>query len=375
MKISFVSNLKLSESSGGWSGINLNMFLQLKKQFEIEYIGPIDPSTNLEEKVISKILRTLGLKGAFFFFSEKRLSQIRNIFQSNSVSNTDAYFFFGNTPWVKIRPTKPYYVYMDADFITYLKVFSKYSKFSNKSIQRIKDQEKNWLENAEKIFFGSNWIKNETINNLNLSECDDKYVIVNTGGHIPIPDNDNYKYNSSELKLLFIALNFEKKGGYDAVEILEKTRKYIPNTVLTIIGEEPPKDILNIDGIRYKGKLNKNNQEDLKIMESAFQSASFLIHPTKMDTMGAIIPEANYYGTPAVAANRFGVPDLIEVNHTGFLINEKDSAEQICLKIINLFLDEEKYLSIRKYTRDRSIREFSWDAIGKKIYDSISRNS
>jgi glycosyltransferase involved in cell wall biosynthesis len=373
MKINYITNIPPKQSSGGWSGINLNIYKQLSKRFEVNYIGPINPPFNLTEKAISKVKRAIGAKADFAFFSEKRLNNIKNQLSVIDISEVDAYFFFGNTPWVKTYPNKPYFVYLDADFITYLKVFSNYSKFSNKSIQRIASQEEKWLNNATAIFFGSHWIKNETIRNLKLPNKSNKHIVVSTGGHIPIPDKDTYTYKKDDMNLLFIALNFEKKGGFEAVNIFLECQKNIPKVGLTIIGEKPPPHILEIKGIKYLGRLSKNKTNELKIMEEAFQKASFLVHPTKMDTMGAIIPEANYFGTPAIASNRFGVPDLIKDGVTGFLIQADDDAKIISSKMVSLFQDKDRYLYTRYESRKFSIENYSWEAIGEKIANTISK--
>jgi len=375
MKIGYVTNLSMEITSGGWSGINRNIFAEISKYFDISLYGPIDPPFVKREKYISKALRTINLKSDFAFFSEKRLQEIRKIFDFFDVETQDSYFFFGNTPWIKINPAKPYFVYLDADFITYLDVFSDPSKFSRSSVFRIANQEKQWLENAKAIFFGSNWIMNETIKNLKLSPNRYKYHVVNTGGHIPIPSSDNYRYTHDELNILFIALNFEKKGGYDALDIFSKLKKTFAGAKFTIIGERPPNKVLEIKGVEYLGKLSKDNPNELNIMEEAFQSASFLIHPTKMDTMGAIIPEANYFGTPVIASNKFGIPDLIKDSITGILIKQEDSIISISEKVQVLYKNKEEYLEMRASCRKFSLEKFSWEAIGKKMSELILEES
>lgn len=371
-KISYVTNLDSRISSGGWSGINKNIYNQLSKYFDVEYLGPVNPPFNMLEKGVSKIQRQIGLKSDFSFFSEKRLVNVREEFNHFNSKETDAYFFFGNTPWIKIHPDKPYSVYMDSDFITYLKIFSDYSKFRQHDIKRIAAQEKNWLVNAETIFFGSNWIMNETIKNLQLDQNEKKYIVVNTGGHIPIPNKDNYEYNTKELNLLFIALNFVKKGGHDAVSIFKEIQKSFSDATLTIIGEKPPINVLEVNGVNYLGLLSKNKPEELKLMEHAFQKASFLIHPTKMDTMGAIIPEANYFGTPAIASNRFGIPDLIKNEITGLLIEDSDDYKKLAKSIKSIYTDSLKYSYMRENARRYSLEHFSWDAIGLKIAKALN---
>lgn len=370
-KIGYVSNLPLSESSGGWTGINRNLFEGLSNHLNLKYIGPINPDFILREKMVSKLKRTIGFKSDFAFFSKNRLKKISQEFKNLDSCEKDAYFFFGNTPWISIDLKKPYYVYMDADFETYLKIFSDESKFSKKSIHRVVQKESQWLEKADKIFFGSNWIMKETISNLKLSEKPGKYHVVNTGGHIPIPGKDSYVFDPNHLNLLFVALNFEKKGGLQAVDIFKELKKTFNTVKLTIIGEQPPERVLDLSGVQYLGRLNKDIKNELAVMENAFQNASFLIHPTKMDTMGAIIPEANYFGTPVVASDKFGIPDLIQDERTGFLIKEDESIEEISRKISKVYSDRQKYMEMRNRARHFSIENYSWDAIVSKIAKSI----
>jgi glycosyltransferase involved in cell wall biosynthesis len=375
MKIAYVTNLNLEITSGGWSGINRNIFAEVSKYFDVSLYGPIDPPFVKREKYFAKALRIINQKSDFAFFSEKRLQEIRKEFEIFNDETQDSYFFFGNTPWIKIQPTKPYFVYLDADFITYLDVFSDSSKFSNASVKRISNQEKLWLENAKAIFFGSNWIMNETIKNLKISPNGSKYYVLNTGGHIPIPSSDNYHYTDNELNILFIALNFEKKGGYDALDIFRNLKKTFAGAKFNIIGEKPPIVVLRTEGVEYLGKLSKDNPNELKIMEEAFQRSAFLIHPTKMDTMGAIIPEANYFGTPVIASNKFGIPDLIKDSVTGILIKREDSLSTISEKIQDLFKNRVEYLEMRAQCRKFSVENFSWQAIGKKMSELIVEKS
>ena len=120
MTIDFVTSESLEERSGGWSGMNYNLFLNLKEYFRVNYIGPVKPGTSIFKKVVSKLLRHLHLKGNFYFFSEKRLEKINKIVENAVSTETDIVFFHGSTPWIKINTGLPYYAYLDASFHTFL---------------------------------------------------------------------------------------------------------------------------------------------------------------------------------------------------------------------------------------------------------------
>src|SRR5690606_30141521 len=110
-----------------------------------------------------------------------------------------------------------------------------------------------------------------------------------------------------------------KKGGYVCVKAFEIIRQKNPSAQLIIIGQQPPQEVVQHEGITYAGLLDKNNPADLNYFQGILEKTFFLIHPTTMDTMGAVIIEAGYYGCPTIAPKSFGIPELIHNNDTGIV--------------------------------------------------------
>ena len=69
MKISYISNIKLSESSGGMSGANNAVHSLLNNDHEICDYTYINPETDLILKIISKLFRLVCLKIISFSLS------------------------------------------------------------------------------------------------------------------------------------------------------------------------------------------------------------------------------------------------------------------------------------------------------------------
>lgn len=365
--INYITTESVQSSSGGWSGINLRLYQELKKNHEINYIGPVNPSSNPFEKFYSKIRRITGKKGDFHFYSENRLRKIAEIVESRREKNATYNFFFGNTPWLKINPEAPYGVYLDASFPTYLNLYSKPEAFDESDIKRISDQERYWLKNATHLFFGSNWAREEAFKHLDFTHKNSHVVC--TGGNVPIPCNDNFEGN---FNFLFISLNFHKKGGVLCWEAFKDLRESFPSARLQVIGEQPPQNILDTPGVHYLGKLDKNNPEDLRLLTETLSKAFFLIHPTTMDTMGAVIVEAGYYGCPSIAPKSFGIPDLIKDKETGILLDLPLKKEQISEEIIFYLQNHQRYQEMRTKVRKFTMQNYSWNAIGEKISQTIA---
>lgn len=365
-KINFITNLPLNEVSGGWSGINLRLHRELKKRFEIKYIGPINPQSFFLEKAVSKLQRSFGLKGRFQFFSQRRLEKINQIIKNEIDSDASYNFFFGNTPWIQYTSCVPYGVYMDACFGTYLNVFSEPGKFQTKDVKRICDAEKEWLQNARQIFFGSTWAMEETFKQYGFRHPG--ATVVCTGGNVPEPKEDTFE---NDYLFLFISLNFEKKGGIECVAAFKKIKEKFPTAELKIIGQKPPEKILQIEGVEYAGLLRKDVPEELNKLTQYISKACFLIHPTMMDTMGAVILEAGYFGCPTIAPNRFGIPDLIINNKTGLLLDVPFLPSDITEMILKILEDKNGYHKMRKEVREFTTKERSWNSIGNKIVEKI----
>jgi glycosyltransferase involved in cell wall biosynthesis len=369
-RINFITNQDLSSTSGGWSGISMRMYEQMKRRFDVNYIGPIAPPSFFVEKAVSKLQRVAGLRGKFHFFSEKRLRLIRDMVKPQ-VSGGNLNFFFGQTPWIRCQFNQPYTVYLDAAFPTYMKVYSAPEKFQPKDLARITQLEKEWLSRATKIFWGSHWALNEAEREFGTQFP--QSVVVRVGGHIDVPESDLYNIDSDDWLFTFISLDFLNKGGWVCVKAFNIIRQQNPKARLIIIGQQPPAEVLQYPGVEYAGYLRKTNPEELSRFKSILSKATFMIHPTTMDTMGAVILESGYYGCPSIAPATFGIPDLVINNETGILVKPPFTEDEFAQPLLDILRDKNRYLDMRRGVRKYMLNELTWDAVGDKINEEIRR--
>ena len=366
MKLTYITNIKLSESSGGMSGINHAVYHQLKRFFDVDDYVYINAKEDKWAKVKSKLLRILGLKGNYPFFSNKRLNVINKIFNAHKAS-TDAYFFFGFTSWIETKPTKPYYCYNDACFATYVNIYNNKSEFSEKDLNRIYNKEKKWLQNAQLVFFNSDWALDETKNAYGLSG--ENFINIGFGGFIEIPKQDTYKEG---FNFLFISREFLPKGGEIVVNALQQVRKIYPEAHLWIVGDKPSQKVLEIEGVVYKGFFDKSDTIQYKALLTIFSEAFSLVHPTIKDTTTLVITESAYFGCPAIASNRFAIPEFVEHGTTGLLINDPRDIQEVAKHMCYLIEHPLIYKSMRANVRTKALNHFTWEAVGVKFKQHIS---
>lgn len=372
MKINFITNLSLNETSGGWSGISARTFEQLKNFSTVNYIGPINPKYPILQKAWSKLLRTIGLKGDFTLFAKSRLEKIAKKYLLLKKDKCDIDFFHGATPWLLCKPESKYVTYIDATFSLYLDIFSKQDMFRSKHIQSIIEMECRWLREAEAVFFGSDWVKDHAIKEYAL--CEDKCHTIWVGGNIPVPESDEF---SGGIKFLFISLDFVKKGGLYCVEAFKSIRIEFPNAELTIIGQKPPLEVLETPGVNYVGYLRKGVKAELEYFQSLLSKATGLVHPTLMDTMGMVLIEAGYFGCPSITTRKFGIPELVKDKETGFLLDTPISTDQIVefMRLLCNNNNNEDYYMLRKNAREYTSSNLTWEAYGRRIQNVLKKIS
>lgn len=308
------------------------------------------------------------MKGNYFFFSNERLDRISAaVDESLKSKKADFNFFHGITSWIRYKSDTPYYAYTDACFATYVSIFNDRNAFSPRDLERIFTIESEWLQNASKVFFRTQWALEETKKAYGISGKN--FRRAGLGGFIDIPPKDVYGGGKN---LLFISREFIPKGGVHCFLAFEKLYEQHSELTLTIIGDKPPENVLNHPGVRYEGFLRKNDEAEYKRFKELIGSAFLLIHPTVKDTNALVLTEAGYFGCPAVTTELFALPELIQNSKTGFLIPVPVHARDIVDILLKLINDPAYYSEVRKNVREHTTAAFTWENVGNVFHREMT---
>jgi glycosyltransferase involved in cell wall biosynthesis len=366
----YITNLSLSETSGGWSGFNAAVFASLARHYALEYVGPVSPPADLPARLLSKARRVAGRPGNFQFFSERRLDRIAKEIERCARADVALDFFHGSTPWIAYVPPVPYACYLDVCFSTYISVYHRRGEFSPADVSRIERQEAEWLRKARRVFFSSKWALDEAAQAYGLDRS--ALATVGLGGHVPIPSADSY---SGGHEFLFMALDFAGKGGEICVDAFRQVRLAIPDATLRIVGGEPPRKIVDTPGVTYEGRLDKSSSSEMRRLQGLFASAFALVHPTMKDATPQVIVEAAYHGCPVIAPRSFGIPDMVTDGVTGCLVPQPPEATMVAERMLWLLRHPAEYLQMRSAARAGVLANFTWEQVGDRMaaeMDSIA---
>ncbi len=184
------------------------------------------------------------------------------------------------------------------------------------------------LINTKQLYFASpsNWLKQKS----QESSLTKKFHVE----HIP-NGVDPYIFkpvNKKKIKELFnIPLNkkiilFIQKGESFLVECLKKNKSLLSEIVFITIGN-PAKQLDQITKTIHLGTIWN---EELKSL--IFGMCDYFILPSDIDNLPNTILESFASGTPVVASNAGGIPELVENENTGYLFQWGDN--ESCLRAI-----------------------------------------
>jgi len=174
--------------------------------------------------------------------------------------------------------------------------------------------------------------------------------------------------------LAFVAQNFSNfvKGGDLLLKALRKLPKTIKkDTILLLLGDGGSKysDSVDIQTINFGYVKN----DHLKAI--CYSAADLFLNPTRAETFGLTILESIACGTPVVAFNICGVPDIVRPGITGYLADPED-IEDYCNGIVELLDDESQHAFMSQQCRNIAINEYSIELMVQryiKLYQQLMK--
>ncbi|WP_449462046.1 glycosyltransferase family 4 protein [Tardisphaera miroshnichenkoae] len=149
----------------------------------------------------------------------------------------------------------------------------------------------------------------------------------------PKPAEAYRKPAGSQKTVLFVGLDYWRKGGDIALRTLKRVKKEVPNFKLIYVGRVPGDRVndYKLDWIERYDFLERDKL--LKL----YSSADVFFMPTRAEAYGLSILEAMASGTPVVSTKIAAIPEIVP-NGAGFLTNDEDEMME---RIADLLSDEE----------------------------------
>jgi len=181
------------------------------------------------------------------------------------------------------------------------------------------------------------------------------------------------KYGVKGKMLLFVGRLAEKKGVTYLVEAMKQVVKTSPNCKLVVVGDGPEKDSLvrQSEPIRrnivFAGSIPNGQLPAFYRAADVFVLPSIVAKSGDTEGMGVVLLEAIAAGTPVIASNVGGIPDIIISNKTGMLVEQKNPG-QLASAIIRILSTSSLKKRFVAAARKHVSESYSWDKVTRKFY-------
>lgn len=374
MKLAYVTIKNAQQLGKGteWSGTGYYIAQALEEQSVfIDYLGPLkDP---LSMKALRKLKRHYHQTGGKVYFKDTDPAILKRyanqVAEKLKLSPHDAILSATSNPIAYLESQQPILFWADATFQNTAEFYPKYSNLCQSSVDHGHEMERLALEKCQLAIYSSDWAANTAID---FYKADPEKVNV-----IPFGANLTSNLSPTEIeslvdarpsttcKLIFIGVDWIRKGGDKALAVAQALNKAGLPTELTLIGTQPDDDTSLPNYVKSMGYISKLTTSGQKQISQLIGEAHFLILPTLADCSPIVLCEANAFGVPCLSTDIGGIPTIIKPDINGQLFSTRASVSEYCTYIVDLFADYSRYKKMCLSSFWEYKNRLNWQAAGK----------
>lgn len=174
------------------------------------------------------------------------------------------------------------------------------------------------------------------------------------------------------LELLFIGVDFDRKGGTLLLNAFKTVRERYPKAKLHIVGPRQLSISPELSGgVVYHGFLSKRVPEQRRQIEDLLKRACLFVLPSFYEGVGISSLEAMLYQTPCVVTDAWGFRDAIRPGETGYLV-ECGSTDDLVAKLCLCLSNPADLKRMGETGRNMVLQQFTWERVAERIENAVA---
>lgn len=174
---------------------------------------------------------------------------------------------------------------------------------------------------------------------------------------------EDHDYSCADI--LFIGVEFERKGGPSLLTAFEKIREVHPTAQLHIVGPREKPSGCDTPGIIWHGYLSRNVPDEAQNLNTLFRKCSLFVLPSRYEPFGMAPIEAMANGLPAIVTGEWALKENIRNGIDGVHVRP-DDPEHLAETLTQL-LNHPSKLAEMGYAASQSPARQTWDEVAENI--------
>ncbi len=260
------------------------------------------------------------------------------------------------------RPGIPHFIYTDHTHLENLRYPA--GTAATPLSRRWAELERSAYQNATMVFTMSANIARSVVEDYGCAP--ERVACVFAGTHVrPATTEIIDASRFSDRHILFVGVDWERKGGPVLLEAFRKLRNTFPDLRLTVVGCSPD---IHERGVDIVGQV------PLEEVARYYRSASVFCLPTLNEPFGLVLLEAFSYGLPIVATRIGAIPEIVTQDESGYLVSPQDSRE-LAHALELLLADPARCERFGAFGRNSLAHRYSWEDTSLKLATHIKRSA
>lgn len=377
MKIAFVSYYD-AQDPAIFAGMGYYQGRCLKDQgFDVDYFGPLKETRHYFFR-----LRQAYYKGLFNRRHSRNREPVmlqnyaRQIERKLAAGKYDIVFSAISScsqPIAYVETDVPMVFWTDATFSGALDFYPEFSSryLTQATIDNGLTNEKNALARASLALYWSDWAARTAVANYDIDPAKVKVVPVGPCIECSRTAADVKKLVDARTfdtcRLLFIGVDWHRKGADTAVRIAGRLNRAGVKTELTLVGCNPPPHIVLPDYVKPLGFIRKATPEGARQMDELLGGHHFLLVPSRAECFGLVFAEANSFGTPALARAVGGIPTAIRNDINGRAFERDANLDEYVGYVSSLMANPTRYRELALSSFNEYETRLNWKTAGRTV--------
>ena len=229
-------------------------------------------------------------------------------------------------------------IWTDVSFARAIETYPEYSRdrLCEETIRDGLENERMALSRAALVIYCTHYAAQEAIRFYNLDPA--KVRVVAPGPAFHEADTINFEEAKQivsarpkdRCRLLFVGMNWERKGGDIVVEVARRLNAAgLPTELVLVSAGLPDKPWPEfVRAFRYV---------DRAVLNQLCKTSHFMFVPTRAEALGLVFVEANAFALPSIASDVDGVPEVIRSGVNGATFPVSADPDQYCTYIKDVF--------------------------------------
>jgi glycosyltransferase involved in cell wall biosynthesis len=378
MRIGYVTSYAATDVRS-WSGTGYFMAEALRGAgAELDVIDGLPHRWRLADRLAARVSRA-ALRRRYLYDREARVLKgyAREVTDRLVGSDVDVVLSPGSLPVAYLDVGTPIAFWTDACFAGMVGFYPEFSDLSRRSLTAGNRAEQAALDRASQVFYSSEWARQSAIANYEVDA--EKLHVVPFGANIanPAPTEEVARWVSERdedsCKLLFLGVDWERKGGEVAVAVTERLNRSGRRTELVTAGAQPSRSAENSPLVTSMGFLSKEAERDRLRLREAFASSHFLLLPARADCSPMVLAEACAFGVPVLANAVGGIPTIVRDGVNGWLVEpDGGMVDRYAELIASSIEDRAAYQELAMSARREFQTRLNWEVAAKAVRNKLA---